>query len=66
MEDPFNMYAAKPSSISKRPTYGNPPTVPYDATRYNKIDNNNNDAYIIYIIIIKDVGFLKIRHFNIL
>ncbi|XP_015372278.1 PREDICTED: coiled-coil domain-containing protein AGAP005037 [Diuraphis noxia] len=33
MEDPFNMYAAKPSSISKRPTYGTPPTVPYDATR---------------------------------
>ncbi|KAF0773363.1 coiled-coil domain-containing protein isoform X5 [Aphis craccivora] len=33
MEDPFNMYAAKPSSITKRPTYGNPPTVPYDATR---------------------------------
>ncbi|CAI6362367.1 unnamed protein product [Macrosiphum euphorbiae] len=33
MEDPFTMYAAKPSSISKRPTYGNPPTVPYDATR---------------------------------
>ncbi|KAL4089072.1 hypothetical protein QTP88_024145 [Uroleucon formosanum] len=33
MEDPFTMYASKPSSISKRPTYGNPPTVPYDATR---------------------------------
>ncbi|XP_022167634.1 coiled-coil domain-containing protein CG32809 isoform X5 [Myzus persicae] len=33
MEDPFTMYAAKPSSISKRPTYGNPPAVPYDATR---------------------------------
>ncbi|XP_060854725.1 coiled-coil domain-containing protein AGAP005037 isoform X5 [Rhopalosiphum padi] len=34
MEDPFSMYAAKPSSITKRPTYGNPPpTVPYDATR---------------------------------
>uniref|UniRef100_A0A2H8TTR4 Coiled-coil domain-containing protein CG32809 n=1 Tax=Melanaphis sacchari TaxID=742174 RepID=A0A2H8TTR4_9HEMI len=33
MEDPFSMYATKPSSIPKRPTYGNPPTVPYDATR---------------------------------
>ncbi|XP_025406795.1 coiled-coil domain-containing protein AGAP005037 isoform X5 [Sipha flava] len=32
MEDPFSMYTVKPS-ISKRSTYGNPPTVPYDATR---------------------------------